>query len=40
MLSKVKHTAPEAMEALGFVCVADTVAEGVELVASRRQWWL
>lgn len=33
------HTAPEAIEALGFVCVPDAVAEGVELVAGKRQRW-
>jgi hypothetical protein len=30
-------TAPEAMEALASICVADAVAEGVELVAGKRQ---
>lgn len=30
-------TSPEAMEALGSICVADTVGERVELVASRGQ---
>jgi hypothetical protein len=33
-------TAPEAMEALASVCVADAIAEGVELVAGKRQSWL
>ena len=30
------HTAPEAVEALGPVCLADAVAEGVEFVTARR----
>jgi hypothetical protein len=35
------RTAPEAIEALGSVCVPDAVAEGIELVAGKRQqWWL
>lgn len=41
VLSDVSHdgtrTSPEAMEALGSICVADTVGERVELVASRGQ---
>ena len=32
-------TAQEAVEALGPVCVSHAVAERVELVAGRRQWW-
>lgn len=38
-LGRVKPTTPESMEALGLVCVADAVGEGIELVASRCQWW-
>jgi hypothetical protein len=36
-LRQVLRTAPEAVESLASVCVADAVAEGVELVAGRGQ---
>lgn len=29
------HTSPESMQALGLICVAHAVAEGIELVACR-----